>query len=88
MNNFERLLEELSDDNLSERMFGQQLKNVKTIWERTAKESLDVEYKGGITYAYGSELATLRLLQYFRDSKNAIAGYSKKLKQFYFSLFM
>lgn len=58
----------------------------KKEWEKISKEPLEVEKIKGTVYAFGSELATLRLLKKFRDIKKARADYSTNLKKFYFSL--
>ncbi len=51
-----------------------------------AGEPCYVEDIKGTVYLFGSELATLRCLQKYRDCKNARASYSVNRKEFYFSL--
>jgi hypothetical protein len=69
-------------------MSDQQLEKIKKMWETKAKEKLTIEDIKGTVYAYGSELATLRLLKEYRENKKAKADYSINLKKFYFSLEM
>ena len=60
---------------------------VKKEWEKIAKENLEVEEIKGTVYAYGSELATLRLLKKFiKSGDKAKADFSTNLKKFYFRL--
>tara|TARA_R110002096_G_scaffold427885_1_gene638931 strand:- start:382 stop:627 length:246 start_codon:yes stop_codon:yes gene_type:complete len=59
-------------------------------WSKIAKEQLsNTEFIKGTTYAYGSEIATLRLYKYFTkygtDMFENNQGYSENLKTFYFS---
>jgi len=59
----------------------------KTHWEKIAKEELIIEATGFIQdpiYAYGSELACLRLEHAFRFTEGAKADYSKTLQTWYF----
>ena len=65
-------------------------KAINTEWSRLAKEQLSsTEIIKGTTYAYGSELATLRLYKYFTmygtDKFRNTQNYSENLKTFYFS---
>jgi len=69
-------------------MSDQQLEKIKKMWETKAKEKFTIEDIKGTVYAYGSELATLRLLKEYRGNKKAKADYSINLKKFYFSLEM
>lgn len=55
-------------------------------WEKIAKETLVLEQVKGVLYAFGSELAALRLYYKFRHSKGARAEYSSNLRSWYFSL--
>lgn len=64
----------------------QNLLKVKSVFENIAKETLEVEYIGGTYYAFGSELATLRLFKGYKFSKGIDAGYSTNLGKFYFRL--
>jgi hypothetical protein len=60
---------------------------VKKDWEKIAKEKLDVEEIKGTIYAYGSELATLRLLKkYIKSGDKVKADFSTNLKKFFFRL--
>lgn len=51
-----------------------------------AGEPCDVIEIKGTIYLFGSELATLRLLQKYRECSNARAGYSTNRETYYFSL--
>ena len=55
-------------------------------WTAIAGEEIEVEQVGGALYAFGSELATLRLLKAFRLNKYAGASWSQNLDKYYFSL--
>lgn len=56
-------------------------------FERRAGEKLTVENIGGTLYAFGSELATLRLLKAYRDcGERAAASYSDNRESHYFRL--
>ena len=61
----------------------------KRYWEHISKEPLEISGNHGVSgpiYAYGSELACLRLEHAFRpyQPKGAHAGYSENLKTWYF----
>jgi hypothetical protein len=58
-----------------------QLKRTVRDWSEIAGELVEVRELGGAIYAYGSELATLRL---FRKMPSKRQGYSENLKTFYF----
>lgn len=65
------------------------LDRTKSFWEKIAKENLEVDQIKGTLYAYGSELATLRLFKYYNIVKRNIktnADYSSNLRKFYFRL--
>jgi len=62
------------------------IERVKRDWALTAKESLDVRQISGAIYAFGSELATLRLMKMYRHNAKATCGYSVNLQTFYFAL--
>jgi hypothetical protein len=63
------------------------LKRAKAEFEKHAKEALEVKELGGAVYAFGSEIACLRLFYVYRNSgKRANAGFSQNLKTWYFSL--
>ena len=56
-------------------------------WNRVAQEVLQIEEVGGtIIYGFGSELACLRLLRYYRDSKNFRVGFSEARQSWFCSL--
>jgi len=55
-------------------------------YSNIAKEAVSVEIINDVIYVFGSELATLKLLKKFRNSKNARQDYSVNLETFYFSL--
>jgi hypothetical protein len=60
---------------------------VKADWEKIAKEELSIEATGTVQdaiYAYGSELACLRLEHAFRFTEGAKADFSKNLNTWYF----
>ena len=68
-----------------------QVKKVKYDWDKIAKENIVVEKISGTFYGYGSELATLRLLQKYTANgqvanKKTRAGFSKNKNKFYFEL--
>ena len=54
--------------------------------ERYAKESLEIEFTHVALHAYGSELATLRILKAHRYSYDARAEYSDEHKKHFFSM--
>jgi hypothetical protein len=59
----------------------------KTEFEKYAKETLTVEEIAGAIYAYGSELACLRLAQVYRYcGDRAAANYSKSRDTWFFRL--
>jgi len=56
---------------------------------KMAGEAVSVEYIGGAYYAFGSEIATLRLFHSYNKAAHnpkASAGFSENLKKFYFRL--
>lgn len=59
------------------------LNRAKSEYSAIAGEPVRVEAIGGTLYAYGSEIATLRL---FRKMPNMRQGYSANLETFYFSV--
>lgn len=63
-----------------------QVERAKQEFEAIAKEPLIVEYTSGTFYAFGSELAVLRLLRRYRDVRAADARYSSNRASFYFRL--
>lgn len=54
-------------------------------WSTIAKEPVKVEVIGGTIYAFGSELACLRIHYEFRYCDGVHFGYSENLKSHYFS---
>jgi hypothetical protein len=65
-----------------------QLKRLKKEWELITKEEINFDFieETGTFYAFGSELASLRLLKEYRNAKGADCGYSKNLKMHFFRL--
>ena len=64
-----------------------QLHRTKVRWQKVTKEEkIDIEEIKGVLYAFGSELACLRLLYYYYFSKNTRANYSKPRKSWFFCL--
>jgi hypothetical protein len=65
-----------------------QIKRLKKEWELIAKEDLIFDFikETGVFYAFCSELASLRLLKTYRDSKGADCGFSKVLNLHFFRL--
>lgn len=66
----------------------QQLDRLKSDWEKFAKEPVEIRYVGGTFYAFGSELATLRLHYAYRysDKDKVTFGFSKNMEAWFFSL--
>lgn len=63
------------------------LKKLKNTFERYSKEPLELDLIGGAAYAFGSEVATLRLAYAYRHVKDADkikAGFSENLGKYYF----
>lgn len=58
-----------------------QLARTARDWSNIAGEPVTVEQISGALYAFGSEVATLRL---FRKMPNKRQGYSENMKTFYF----
>lgn len=64
-----------------------QTQRVRDEFTRHAGEVVTVEEIGGTYYAFGSELATLRLLKVYRHcGDRADASYSDNRESFYFRL--
>jgi len=64
-----------------------QIERTITEWSNIAKETVEVEMVRETLYAYGSEIACLRLAYAFRDSRKDIrCEYSLNLQTWYFSL--
>lgn len=62
-----------------------QLARLNNDWGLTAGEPIEIQQIGGAIYAFGSELATLRLFRKFNSHK-AHQDYSKNMGTFYFRL--
>lgn len=58
----------------------------KREFERHAKESLEVQELGSAIYAFGTELACLRLDRAYRGTEGTSFGYSENLGRWFFSL--
>ena len=67
-------------------MTKQHLKTLTRNWKGIAKEEIKVELIKSALYAYGSELAILRLFFQFRNATNTRAAYSQNLRTWYFCL--
>jgi len=64
----------------------QYLKRMQDMWEAMAKEPIRVEFVKGFYYAYGSELATLRIYKNYFYSKKSYHDYNKINNEWIFSL--
>ena len=63
------------------------LKRAKADFEKYAKEDLELKELGGALYAFGSELACLRLFYVYRHcGDRADSGFSQNLNTWYFRL--
>ena len=63
------------------------LNRAKADFETHAKETLELKELGGALYAFGSELACLRLFhKYHHSDDRAASGFSENLKSWYFRL--
>lgn len=63
------------------------LTRAKAEFEKYAKEELELKELGGAVYAFGSELACLRLFYVYRNcGDRAASGFSENLKSWYFRL--
>jgi hypothetical protein len=63
------------------------LNRAKNEFEKHAKETLELKELGGAIYAFGSELACLRLFYVYRNCGDRVAsGFSENLKSWYFRL--
>lgn len=60
-----------------------QIARTQAEYSSIAGEPVTIEQIGGAIYAFGSELATLRL---FRKMPNMRQGYSENMGTFYFSV--
>jgi hypothetical protein len=57
----------------------------KVEWSALAKETVNVQLISTTLYAFGSELACLRLFAAFKGTPNTKVGYSLNMKTWYFS---
>ena len=64
------------------------LKKVKDHWQKVAIEVIEIEHIGAAYYAFGSELATLRLYRHYAPNKKIHQDYSENRQCFYFRLEM
>jgi hypothetical protein len=64
------------------------IQRVKNDWLEIAKEEINVEQIGGALYAFGSELAMLRLFHKYRytDESRIHANFSENMKTWFFRL--
>lgn len=63
------------------------LNKAKTEFEKYAKETLELKEIGGAIYAFGSELACLRLFHVYRYCGDSAASrFSENMKSWYFRL--
>jgi hypothetical protein len=63
------------------------LTRAKAEFEKYAKETLELKELGGAVYAFGSELACLRLFYVYRNrDARAVSGFSENLNTWYFRL--
>ena len=62
-----------------------QLKRVTKDWSSIAGEPVSVEQSGSFLFAYGTELAVLRLSAAFKECKDATHKFSSNLNSWYFS---
>ena len=61
------------------------LDKIKPMWEKHAKETLELQLISGTIYAFGSELACLRLDKTYRShGAKADSGFSVNLNSWYF----
>lgn len=62
------------------------VEKAKREFESHAKEQMSVDNIGGALYAFGSELACLRLFHKYRFNDDAYVGYSENLQSWFFRL--
>lgn len=63
------------------------IERAKVDFENIAKEPLELKSLGGALYAFGSEIASLRLMKAYRNcGDRADSGFSENLKTWYFRL--
>lgn len=72
---------------LQDYMTGEQLQWIADQWEKTAGENISIEVMEEDIYAFGSELACLRLEHYFKKGIcETDVAYSTNLQTWYFLL--
>ena len=72
---------------LQDYMTGERLQRIADQWEKTAGESISIEVMEEDIYAFGSELACLRLEHHFRKGIcETDVAYSTNLQIWYFLL--
>jgi len=62
------------------------LESLKNIWKDVCKEDVEIEQISGAIYAFGSELACLRLLNYYYMNPRTKAAWSSNRNTWYFRL--
>ena len=63
-----------------------QLNRIKSDFENYAGETIEIKNISNALYAFGSELATLRILKKYQHAQNVTQGYSEPYKTHYFCL--
>lgn len=72
---------------LQDYMTGERLQRIADQWEKTAGENISIEVMEEDIYAFGSELACLRLEHYFKKGIcETDVAYSTNLQTWYFLL--
>lgn len=72
---------------LQDYMTGERLQRIADQWEKTAGESISIEVMEEDIYAFGSELACLRLEHHFKKGIcETDVAYSTNLQTWYFLL--
>ncbi|MDC1809397.1 hypothetical protein POZ03_02835 [Bacteroides uniformis] len=72
---------------LQDYMTGERLQRIADQWEKTAGESISIEVMEEDIYAFGSELACLRLEHHFKKGIcETYVAYSTNLQTWYFLL--
>jgi hypothetical protein len=66
----------------------QLLARYRSDWQSYAgkNEPITVENVGGTVYAFGSELATMRIMKVYRFNQNVRHGWSENLQSWYVSM--
>lgn len=72
---------------LQDHMTGERLQRIADLWKKAAGENISIEVMEEDIYAFGSELACLRLGNYFkRGVCETEVAYSTNLQTWYFLL--